>query len=1091
MLNHNSANPYTTLSILFLLILFTFNNSHAQTVTGQISGTITNPTGAAPGVSVTATNLATGLTRTVKSNEDGFYVITNLPVGEYTVYAEQDGFKRSSRTGIQLVADGRITIDFNMEVGVISVEVAVSMLAGESVNRTSGELARVIDKEQVQNLALNTRNYVQLLSLIPGTTVLNQDQAALTTSYRIDQSINGNRGNSHNQTIDGGFNLDAGSNSSYINTVGIDFIHEVKIQTSNFSAEYGRQSGVAINVVTQNGSNKFHGRVFEFIRNDKLDARPVFAPERSKIRYNNFGWNLGGPIIKDKLFFFGGMEWKKIRVNAVQRQAFPTRAERAGIFGGRIGDISSRITPNGRAIANLYNIMEGQAVSYTESLNARGQMVGWATFQLPNPFDFRQDVLRLDYNLDDSQYLYLRYIHDNHNLIAPFGPFAESNVPTIPSNRQRPSHGIQLSHVWAINPKIVNEAKVSTSWHGQRIPPVGDAWKRETYGFTFPQLFSTGGPYTNGIPNVDISGYANFRGPSISLIAPATDVSLSDNLTYNLGNHTIKTGGIFIRNRKDQNGRANYTGWASFNPSGNPNSVGNAFADALLGNFRTYSEASDDPLGFFRFSQFEAYVSDNWRVKRNLSFEFGLRYYYIPPIHTQANNWATFDPALYNPADAVTVLANGKIDTSRGGNRFNGLIRAGDGVPEEELGRVSNGNSSIVNMIPSGARRGFLETAHRVAPRFSFAWSPFEGQSTTIRGGFGMYFNRPEHDAFITSLNNPPYLIVSEFDNGNLENPSGGASLLAAPLRLEAIDSNMEVPYSMNWSLSVQHELPKGIFVEAAYVSNLGRHLIHQPDINQPRYEDIAANPSANINTLRPYKGYSEIRMRVGDANSNYQALQLYVAKRKGDVFFTGSYTWSKALTHASHRTDDTKDIYDRHLAYGPANFDRRHVFASTYTYIIPFFRGTKGVTNKILNGWEISGITRFQSGGYLTVVGTSSIGRRRADYIDGDVNLSSGERTVARWFNTDAFRQAPNWRPGTSGVGIVEGPGLQLWDFSLRKRFAITERVDLRFQVDFFNIFNRANFGDPIVDVNNPAFGQITSAGPGRNIQLGMKLIF
>jgi hypothetical protein len=1089
MFNQPSIKFLFCLLLSFLFLLSSLTSSRAQTVTGQISGTITNPTGIAPGVSVTAINAATGLSRTVKSNEDGFYVITNLPVGDYTVYAEQEGFKRSTRTDIKLVADGRLTVDFNMEVGIISVEVAVSMVAGETINNTSGEIARVIDKEQVQNLALNTRNYVQLLSLIPGTTILNQDQAALTASYRIDQSINGNRGNTHNQTVDGGFNMDSGSNASQINTVGIDFIHEVKIQTSNFSAEYGRQSGVVVNVVTQTGGNKFHGRLFEFLRNDKLDARPVFAPERSKIRYNNFGGSLSGPIVKDKLFFFGGMEWKRIRVNAVQQtQAFPTRAERAGIIAGK--DYSSQITPNGQAIVNLYNLMEKQATSYSEWTNARGQLVGAATFQLSNPFDFRQDIMRFDYNINDSQYVYLRYLHDAHDQVSPFGPFAESTVPTIPSNRKRPSHGIQLSHVWAINPRLVNEAKASTSWHGQRISPISNFGERETYGFTFPQLYNAG-LYTNGIPNVDITGYAGFRGPSLSLIAPTTDIALSDNLTYNFSNHTIKTGATFIRNRKDQNGRANYLGMVTFNPAGNRNSTGNAFADALLGNFRTYSEASNDPLGLFRFSQFETYISDTWRARRNLSFEVGLRYYYIPPTYTQSNNWANFDPSLYNPNEAVTILPNGKIDLTQGGNRFNGLVRAGDGIPAEELGRVPNGDSSFVAAVPSGAKRGLIDTAHRVAPRFSFAWSPFEGKSTTVRGGFGMYFNRQEVDAFITTINNPPYLIVSELENGNLENPAGGSALAMAPLRLEAIDPDMTIPYTMNWSLSLQHELPKGIFVEGAYVSNLGRHLVYQPDINQPRYEDIAAKPGAVVQTLRPYKGYSEIKMRTGDANSNYQAMQLYAAKRKGNLFFTSSYTWSKALTHANHRNDDSKDVYNMHLAYGPADFDRRHVFVSTYTYTIPFFRGTRGITNKVLNGWEVSGITRFQSGGYLTVVGNSSIGRRRADYIGGDVSLLGNERSPARWFNTDAFRLAPNWRPGTSGVGIVEGPGLQLWDLSLRKRVLVTENVDLRFQVDFFNLFNRANFGNPITDLNNPAFGRITSAGPSRNIQLGMKLLF
>ncbi len=325
-----------------VLLMTCFSIANAQTSAGQISGTVKDASGAIlPGVSVTVTNEATTLTRTVTTDDSGFYVITNLPVGNYSVTSEQRGFRRITKTGIELVADGRLTVDFALEPGEVTGTVEVTA-AGETVNTTSGEVARVVDSQQVQNLALNGRNYMQLVSLIPGAALLDDNQLDLTTSLSISsQAINGNRTNTNNLTVDGGFNMDSGSNNSQINNVGGDFIQEVKIQTSNFSAEYGRNSGAAINVVTRSGGNQFHGNAFEYIRNNALDARNFFAPVKGKLRFNNFGWDFSGPIKKDKLFFFGGQEYKYIRRDTdPSRQTLPTRAERQGDFSGRGGTLN-------------------------------------------------------------------------------------------------------------------------------------------------------------------------------------------------------------------------------------------------------------------------------------------------------------------------------------------------------------------------------------------------------------------------------------------------------------------------------------------------------------------------------------------------------------------------------------------------------------------------------------------------------------------------------------------------------------------------------------------------------------------------------
>ena len=1141
-----SLNPLIQCFGMLLVVAFACFSISGQTIFGRISGTVVDSTGAVvPDANVTVTNSATNASRTATTDESGFYTVTNLPVGTYTVVVERTGFKKASQIDNVLTADTRLTVNMTLEAGNVSETVEVSTAAGETVNTTSGEVARVVDRRQVQNLALNGRNYMQLVTLIPGAAILDEDQLALTTSLSISQAaINGNRPNYNSLTIDGGSNMDSGSNNSQVNNVGIDFIQEVKIQTSNFSAEYGRNAGASINVVTRGGGNDYHGGVFEFIRNDKLDARSFFSPVRQKLRFNNFGWNFSGPIKKDKLFFFGGQEYKYIRQDAAPvRRTLPTRAERNGDFSRRLagfdgiigtaddgvlrnpafaasqcvapvvnssgvvttaairtGCFTGNIIPtasiitDGRAIASVFTAMEGLAVAYSDTPTANN-----STFQQPNPFNYREDNIRIDYRINQKHSMYGRYLHDMYDLIEPFGTFINSQLPTIPTNRLRPGTSYQLSETWLISPNLINEAKINASWNGQRIPPVGEFWKRQTFGFTYPQLFS-GGRFDSGIPNTTFAGNgspANFNGPSGSLLSPTTDIALSDNFTVIRGKHSMKTGVLIVRNRKDQNGRSGYTGTLAFNTNAT-RSTGNSFADALLGNFRTYSEANDDPIGFFRFNQYEAYFTDSWKLARNLSLELGARFYRYEPTYTQANNIASFDPSKYDPAQAVTVLANGNIDTSKGGNRFNGLVRAGSGIPSQERGRVSISDATLAT-VPAGATRGFYHPSNKIAPRVGFSYAPFGDDKTSVRGGFGMYYDKVEGNLIFSQVNVPPFVSTPSFDNGNITNPSGGTPANAALLgSINSIDPNLDIAYSMNFSLGVQRELPRGFFVEATYVGNMGRHLIRQPDINTPSFAaltaNLPANGGANVNTnaLRPYKGYTQILYRLSDANSNYNGMQLYAAKRKGNLELTVSYTWSKTLTDTSGNGDNVdvgEDPFNRHSNYGLASFDRRHVFVTTYDYHLPFFSKLRGVGGGVLSGWEISGITRYQAGAPFTITGNTAIGTRRADYVGGNVLLDNPGPNG--WINPAAFAAAPPTRRGNSAVGIVTGPNLQTWDFSMRKQFTVTERFNIRVQADMFNAFNRANFRAPATVVTTAGFGTIGSTGPPRNIQFGIKLNF
>ena len=1089
-----------------LLLCLTASIASAQTSFGRVGGSVTDQSEAPiAGVRVIVSDTETQNTRFVETDASGFYVLTNLPIGPYTLEVNHAGFKRQQRTGINVTADGRLTVDFKLQLGDVGQSVEVTAQAGETINTTSGELSHTIDSRQVENLALNGGNYVQLMSLVPGAVVTNPDQFSVTTSLSAtNQTINGNRSDSQNLTVDGAFNLVAGSNGSLMNNVNSNFIQEVKIQTSNAGAEYGRAAGVAFNIVTKNGTNRFHGAGFETFRNDALDARNFFSVTKTKLRYNDFGFDVGGPLKKDKLFFFFGADWKRLRQSAnPTRVTMPASALLSGNFAGQSqlvypgttipipdNNISSLITTDGKAIANVYRLMEKRASFFNNTAVANNGIL-----QPDNPLNYRQHLVRIDYHINEKQSLYGRWVEDRNSLVDPFGTFSGSNLPTTPTLRSRPGESFLAAHTWLLSNALINEFRVNASYASQNIPPYGDAWQRDSYGFQFPVVFPNGtGNFRAGIPDVSIAGYSNFKGPAFALHSPSTDAQLSDSVTWIHGRHVSKAGAAVIRDRVDQNGRPAYTGNLNFSNVGNNNSTGNSLADALLGNFRTYSEASADPIGFFRFWQPGGFVQDSWRVSDRLTMDFGVRWEYLQPWNTQANNMANFVRSLYDPAKAVTITQAGTV-VPGSGSLSNGLIRAGDGVPVAEQGRVPGSASAAFQAVPSGAPRGFFNPQHVFSPRFGFAYKVFD--KTAIRGGFGMFYARPQGNMIFSQVNVPPILQTSQFENGNLSNPGGAAGVLAPNGNITAINPEVTNGYTEQFSFGLERELPKGMLGRVTYVGNLGRHLLRQPNINQIPFQINALNQALPSNqrlpnlALFPYKGFSNINTYMSDSTSNYHALQAQLSKRTGRFFYTLGYTFSKALGDASGQGDNPENYTDRHYNYGPLSFDRRHAVVATYVWSLPQLRNWNLMARTAFGAWQLSGILRLQSGQYYTVTGNTSIGGRRADYVGGDVLAPSGERTINNWINKAAFASAPNNRFGNTGPGNLEGPGLQSYDLSVAKNFRIRESYNLRFQTDFFNAFNVANFNGLIVDRSNNAFGTLPNAYPPRNLQFQLKFTF
>jgi hypothetical protein len=491
-------------------------------------------------------------------------------------------------------------------------------------------------------------------------------------------------------------------------------------------------------------------------------------------------------------------------------------------------------------------------------------------------------------------------------------------------------------------------------------------------------------------------------------------------------------------------------------------------------------------------------------VSRNLSFEMGLRYAWHQAIYTQSNNMSSFDPARYDPARAVRINPNGTI-VPGSGDLYNGIIRAGEGVPEDELFRVPNGNSPAVLAVPAGAPRGFYQDQHLIQPRFSFAWTPQGDADMAIRGGVGLFYDRPEGNLYFGApalVGGPPYSNSVNYENGNLAAPGGGSVPALAPLaEIGAINPDLKVPRNWSWSVSVQRELPWGLFGEIGYVGARGRHLLSFPNINNPSFAQLEANaalPAAqrvNTNFLRPYKGFSNIRYRLSDAKSDYKAMQLFLSRRKGALRWTLSYTLGQSRDNGSGNGDNFEAFDDAAFNYGPSSFDRRHILVGTWTWQLPFLRENKGI-GRVLGGWEVSGISRYQSGEPLTITGNTSIGGRRADFLGGDPYVAESERInpttgAVTWLSRAAFASAPEGRRGNSKRGQFRGPAYYVWDISLRKQFAVAGNVKVQIQADLFNAFDRTNFRNPEDNFTDTNFGTITAVAPPRQVQLGARLTF
>lgn len=1092
-------------------LLFLAPLTWPQTNFGRISGSVQDSSGAAvPTASVTVTSPATGQKTHVETDSLGLFVFPSLPAGSYNLRVEHPGFKSAEQSGVVLDAASTRDLIIRLDVGQVSESVSVSASA-EQVQTSTGNVGRVISEQQVSQIALNGREYTQLLRLVPG--VVATTLSVFNPQLALDQQrVNGIRTQSSYFMVDGAENHDNGANSNGLVDPNIDAIAEVKLDTSSYSAEFGGRAGATVNLVTKSGTKDFHGTLFEFVRNDAFDARSFFAAKVDALRFNDFGGTLGGPVFipgkfnqaKDKLFFFYSEEWKYIRQGQNSVNLVPTALERGGDFNGSslaapVDPTNGQPFPNRAVPASRWSKNGPLLLKPYPSPNFLGPGGNYVANGTAIT-DYREELMRLDYNISQNTQLSYRLTNDKWDLVFPF---RNNTLDFVPNPRPRPGYITSISLRQTFSPTMINYFSFSIGKNSIHGTPDDSKILRPVLGLTFPEIFPAN--RSNVGPAVSIAGFAGYNSGDRIKNGNGT-FTWRDDFSKVFGSHTLKFGTQITRARKNENTNVRDEGSVTFTTSALRSSK-NVVADVLLGNFQNYTEPEADSVWWARFSQYEFYAQDSWKVSRRLTLDLGMRYNLIPPFYNAQGNASTWLPRLFDRNKAPQISpADGSIIPNTG-DPYNGIALYGSSFPDAAQGRLPQYNDPNVKRLFAGLPAGASSTNYNDwGPRIGIAYDVFGDGKTAIRSGFGMFYDRVGSNQLSGQAQNPPFINVANIFDGNIDNPAGGTAR-AFPSDLNAWPDRLPTPSVITYNFGVQHQLPKSLILEVNYVGNVGRHLTYFRNLNQlPLGTRLnAPNSAINVNALRPYPGWGNISLRDDSDNSNYNSLQVSASRRVGaGLSFGINYTFSKTMDTVGGGTP--QDSYQPKLDVALSGIHRAQLLNFNYIYTLPFFsKSPNAVARNVLGGWELSGVTAIQSGAPNTVSVPTDIGRIGASSsrasVTGNPNLGGGDRTPARWFNTQVFVNPALMTPGVwgnSGRNILIGPGFQNWDLSLLKNFQLSEHQRVQFRAESFNVFNHTNFTGVGTTVRfdasgNPTggFGAVNAAGPGRVLSLGLKLLF
>ncbi len=1137
------AKAVQTTGCLVLFLTFFCFPLLAQNISGTITGTVKDSSGAVvSGASVTITNTnQNAVVFTANTNAAGQYTAPFLPVGNYSVAVEAAGFKKAERTAIKLDVGQNLTVDMSLEPGSAQETVSVNASALQ-VDLQSSQAQTVISGRQIQELSLNTRNYEQLVSLMPGvSTGLASDQLyvgasnPVGTSNQINFSINGSRPTQNSWNIDGADNVDRGANLTLLAYPSVDSIAEFSVQRSNYNAEFGRSSSGQINVITSAGTNQFHGDLYEFFRNDVLDAN-TYLNNRNKIpipslRYNDFGGTVGGPIWRDHTFFFFSEEARRVVTHTNFLADVPSKAELAGDLSASPSPVCvlwSAPGPNQTCLQTSYQVTQisPAAQAYLTDIfnklpapddpNCTGGCTLTSNGQ--NIFNMHQEIVRIDQVFSPKFRLFGRFENDTIPTTEPGGLFIGSSLPGVStSSTNSPGRIVSVHATYAFSPTLINDAGYNYSHGGILSSPIGLTAGKNSQDI----LSAISLPYASSLdvaPTLTFSYFANVsdRGQYRDF---NDDNNAFDYLSKVFGRHATKFGVSYHWYQKDENSASGNQGAFGF-PITAPDGTSSEYqewANFLTGNASSFTQASEDFRAVVRQQQWEMYAQDTFQMRPNLTLNYGVRYSLFRQPTDAKGHLTNFNPGLFDATSAPAIdPTTGQFAVAGASANLNGVIIGGKTSPYGDTINQQNNLS--------------------FAPRVGFAWDPKGNGTMSVRGGYGIFFDSSAVSRYeINIFTNPPFVNSLSLGSTSIDNPSGQAKVSNYPSALAAVATKWHTPYTQEYSLDLQQQFPSQWLMDIGYYGGIGTHLLGEVDLNQPLpgayVTELApygvtgpptrGKTTQQLNYIRPYRGYDSINDQITSFTSNYNGLQVALQKRIGaNSLVNVNYTWSKAMTTAFNDTSPAQNTYDLSAEYGPARYDRTNIFNANFVYDLPFFQTQSGFTGHVLGGWEFSGIINSYSGLPYTVTGVlndpagqgvldaNSAVSGRPDLVgnpnvasvkSGPIHNNNGKQL---WFNTAAYAQVcptvggvttcpTGARPGNEHPGSVRGPGLWRADLSMFKNIKFNERFHMQFRAESFNTFNHTNPDGISTSYTSSLFGKVTSYRDPRILQLALKLYF
>ena len=1175
--------------ILALLVLVVLPGGRlgAQSIAGNIGGTLVDPSGAViPGVQVTLINEGTTESRTTLSNDTGEFVFAAVQPGTYTIKAEKTGFRGFNRKGVAVTVSGRVGLGrIQLELGEVSNTVNVTV-EGETINTESADTAGVLSLKQLDSVPIKGRDVMNLLRTLPGVSQVNAQpwgSGEIGDSDPAGGQSNGGQFGSFSPAV-GGARLfwntvtvdgQVGSNPDFpglfMAAISMDAVSEAKIISNNYTADYGRNPGSTINLVSKSGTQDFHGNVYGYKRHEKLNANEFFnnrdGVPKPIYRFGTFGFNVGGPVFipgkfnsdKRKLFFFYSQEnWRINLPQGLTQVTVPTAAERVGDFsqtfdqGGALRVITdpttgqpfpNNIIPSHRINADAQKLLN--IMPLPNQLN-RALTGGNYNFEWQDSCEIPKmlNALKVDYNPADKDhfaFLPRRWRSDTRAYgcrVLGYG----SDLPLWKHHYRYITDSVVMTWTRSISPTKVNEFNSGFTGEKEQGQPVNlfgrttenyfDPIRRVTNSFETGQLFPAANPY-NILPQANFGGVPNGAYLDAENRLPDDQgynrFHFTDNFSWVHGSHTMKFGVYLEVNWATDGPNAScFSGCFNFERNvNNPGDTGWAYANALLGNFSSYSETNTRQRYQGKMTNWEWFLQDTWKVNSKLTLNYGVRFTRFTPWYLNKGSGATFQASAYNLSD-VPALYQPFIDSN--GTRVARDPKTGQLFPEVYIGAFSapwDFSGSVLN-TDGGYARGFRrQQAVQPMPRFGFAYDLFGNGKTAIRGGFAtMKQTTPSYSAYIGIQNNAPVKYSPTIYYGNMNTFLSQTGLLY-PTGTSTFDPNDIVPSIYRYSLGIQHELGFNTVIDVSYVGNQGRHLIQQYDPNivpygarfLPKNQDTTTGTPLPDDFFRPVPGYNGIGTTITSGNSNYNALQVAIDRRYAHgVAFGVSYTWSKVLGTQSSGWAGGGAIDNGPVAtyrpwrvwnYGPASFDETQMLVVNYVWDLPKVSkySNNAFVRGVFDGWQVAGVSTFASGLPSAIYPSTTDGADitgggdgwRAMLI-GQPQLSRGERTFERFFNTSAFGRPPQGYFGDAPISPVRGPGINNWDITLMKQFRLwNEASSLQFRSEFYNAWNHPNFNS--VDVGpvfnesgaqvNSTFGQINGNRAARVIQFSLRLTF